>query len=92
MQIFIFYALQNFDKTPQNINVGLGHDYTINEYYSEIAKVVGFNGEFVHDLTKPIGMKQKLIDNTKLQRFCRKHTAKLRDELEKTDQYFRNKL
>ena len=24
--------------------------------------------------------------------FCRKHTAKLRDELEKTDQYFRNKL
>ena len=88
---FIFYALQNFDKMPQNINVGLGHDYTINEYYSEIAKVVGFNGEFVHDLTKPIGMKQKLIDNTKLQRFGWKHTTKLQEGLEATYQYFKEK-
>ena len=24
---FIFYAITKFDKMPQNINVGLGHDY-----------------------------------------------------------------
>jgi len=59
---FIYYALENFDKMPQNINVGLGHDYTINEYYQAIAKVVGYKGKFIHDLTKPIGMKQKLLN------------------------------
>ena len=29
---FIFYAIPKLDEMPQNINVGLGHDYTINEY------------------------------------------------------------
>ena len=30
---FVFYAIDHFETMPQNINVGLGHDYTINEYY-----------------------------------------------------------
>ena len=45
---------------PQNINVGLGHDFTIKEYYQTIAKVISYDGEFVHDLTKPVGMKTKI--------------------------------
>lgn len=32
-------------------------DYMINEYYVEIVKVVGFDGGFVYDLVKFIGMK-----------------------------------
>ena len=39
---------------------------SINDYYSEIAKSLDYKGEFSHDLTKPTGMKQKLIDDTKL--------------------------
>jgi len=41
---FVYYALDNFDEMPQNINVGLGHDYTINEYYEAISKVIGYQG------------------------------------------------
>lgn len=85
---FIYYALENFDKMPQNINVGLGHDYTINEYYQAIAKVVGYKGKFIHDLTKPIGMKQKLIDDTKLTKFGWKHKTSLEDGIKKIYEYY----
>ena len=39
---------------------------TINEYYSMVAKAFNWNGKFVHDLSKPSGMKKKLV-STKLQ-------------------------
>lgn len=86
---FVFYAIKKFDKMPQNINVGLGHDYTINEYYAEIAKVIGFEGEFVHDLSKPVGMKQKLIDDIKLKVFGWQYKTSLSDGIAKTYQYFK---
>lgn len=85
---FIYYALENFELMPQNINVGLGHDYTINEYYEAIAKVIGFKGEFIHDLTKPIGMKQKLIDGSKLKKFGWNHKTSLEDGIKKIYEYY----
>ena len=85
---FIFYAITKFDKMPQNINVGLGYDYSINDYYSEIAKVLDYKGLFSHDLTKPIGMKQKLINNTKQKEFGWKHKTTLKEGLIKTYKYF----
>jgi len=59
---FIFFILNNYEHTPQLINCGLGNDYTINEYYETIKQVIGYNGDFVHDLSKPAGMKQKKVD------------------------------
>ncbi|MDD3462281.1 MAG: GDP-L-fucose synthase [Sulfurospirillaceae bacterium] len=85
---FTYFALENFESIPQNINVGLGHDYTINEYYKVIAEVIGFEGEFVHDLSKPVGMKQKLIDDTKLQSFGWKYKTSLKDGIQKTYEYY----
>lgn len=85
---FVFYAINNFDRMPQNINVGLGHDYTINEYYKTIAKVIGFTGNIVHDLSKPIGMKQKLIDDTQLKTFGWHHKTSLEDGIKKTLDYY----
>jgi len=85
---FIFYAITKFDKMPQNINVGLGCDYSINDYYSEIAKVLDYKGLFSHDLTKPIGMKQKLINNTKQKEFGWKHKTTLKEGLIKTYKYY----
>jgi len=87
---FVFYAIEKIDQMPQNINVGLGFDYTINEYYKIIAKVIGFKGEFVHDLSKPIGMKQKLIDDTKLKKFGWQHQTSLEEGIKNTVEYFKN--
>jgi GDP-L-fucose synthase len=85
---FIFYAIDNLEHMPQNINVGLGHDYTINEYYQTIANIVGFTGTFTHDLSKPVGMKQKLIDDTKLKAFGWSHKTSLTTGLHQTYQYY----
>jgi len=58
----IWKIMADFDSIPDVMNVGLGHDYSINEYYQTIAKVVGYNGTYHHDLSKPVGMKRKLVD------------------------------
>jgi len=89
---FVYYAIYNFEKMPQNINVGLGHDYTINEYYQKIAKVVGYQGGFVHDLSRPTGMQQKLIDDTRLKEFGWKYKATLEQGIKKTYEYFINEI
>ena len=89
---FIFYALENFSKMPQNINVGLGYDFTINEYYNAIARAIGFTGNFVHDLSKPVGMKQKLIDITKLEQFGWKHQTSLDEGIKQTINYFKTSI
>ena len=89
---FIFYAITNFDKMPQNINVGLGYDYSINDYYSEIATVLNYKGKFSHDLTKPTGMKQKLIDDSKLKDFGWSSKTTLTEGLRKTIDYYKSKI
>lgn len=61
-----FRCLGMFDQLPRSMNVGLGHDHTVNEYYQTAAKVIGYSGRFVHDTTKPEGMKQKLVDNSRM--------------------------
>jgi GDP-L-fucose synthase len=87
---FIYYAIDHFETMPQNINVGLGHDYTINEYYQKIANAVGYQGSFTHDLSRPTGMQQKLIDDTKLKEFGWWHKTSLEQGVQKTYDYFVN--
>lgn len=57
---FINYSLTNYDLLESYTNVGLGYDYSILDYYKEIASVVKYTGDFKYDLTKPSGMKRKL--------------------------------
>ena len=89
---FIFFAIDTYDQLPQNINVGLGYDFTINEYYTAIAAVVGYTGSFVHDTSKPIGMQQKLIDDTFLKQLGWQHQTSLTEGLKKTVQFYKKKL
>jgi GDP-L-fucose synthase len=58
----IVSAIKNFETIPSYMNIGLGHDYTINEYYEIAANVMGYQGRFAHNLTKPIGMARKLVN------------------------------
>ena len=58
----IVHAVDHFDTMPDVVNIGLGHDHSINDYYRAVADVMGFTGRFVHDLTKPVGMARKLVD------------------------------
>ena len=80
--------MQNFSSMPVYMNAGLGFDYTINEYYEIIAKVIGYTGTFIHDITKPVGMKQKLVDVSKLNDFGWKYKTNLEEGIKKTYEFY----
>ena len=88
---FIYFAIKKFNEMPQNINVGIGKDHSINDYYKTIANIIGFKGKFKNDLSKPRGMKKKLINNQKLKKFGWEYKTSLEDGIKKTYEYFLNK-
>ena len=58
----IWKAVAEIQCIPSLFNCGLGYDYSINQYYAAVSEVIGWNGNFVHNLDKPVGMMRKLSD------------------------------
>lgn len=81
-------AVEHFDTLPSIMNVGIGKDLCIDEYYQAVAKVVGYTRKFVHNLSKPTGMKQKLVNIEKATSWGWYAKTGLMDGLKKTYQYY----
>lgn len=75
-------------EQPETMNVGLGHDFSITQLYQAVANVLGYEGEFVYDKSKPTGVKEKRVDISKqmLQGWKPKHS--LEEGIEKTYRYY----
>lgn len=84
----IWEGVDRYESMPSLMNIGLGSDYTVNEYYKEAASIVGYHGKFVHDLTKPVGMKQKLVSITSAKQWGWTAKLSLAEGLEKTYKYY----
>lgn len=84
----VLQGLRDFDQLPDLINIGLGYDCSINDYYSTAAQVIGWQGQFVHDITKPVGMRQKLIDITRQRNWGWASTTSLMSGIEKAYEYY----
>lgn len=84
----IVRAINNFNTLPSYMNVGLGDDYTINDYYHAAADVIGYAGIFIHDVSKPVGMARKLVSVERQQSWGWSASHTLRQGLEKTYQYY----
>lgn len=66
---FILGSLNNIQYLPQDLNIGFGQDFSVNQYYRVIADVVGFKGKFVHNVNAPVGVTHKLMDISKAKEF-----------------------
>jgi GDP-L-fucose synthase len=77
-----YYLMENYNE-PGLVNIGVGDDIPIKELAMLIKKVVGYEGEIEHDLTKPDGTPRKLMDVSKLHGFGWKHKIKLEEGLQK---------
>ncbi len=88
----VMRATKNFDTLPDYMNVGLGHDYTINEYYQAAADVIGYNGQFVHDVSKPVGMMRKLVNVERQCAWGWEAQIDLRTGIKKTYDYYVKEL
>jgi GDP-L-fucose synthase len=81
------HLMQTYND-PEIVNVGTGEDLSIGDLAELVKSVVGFEGEIVHDLTKPDGTPRKLLDVTKLHGLGWKHRIELRAGVESTYAWF----
>ena len=84
----IVRAMDNVEALPNYMNVGLGQDITITEYYQTVGEVMGYTGRFTHDLTKPVGMARKLVNVERQQTWGWSAQYDLRDGIAKTSDYY----
>lgn len=66
---FVRMAIDRFSELPEIMNIGMGEDHTVNEYYKITAQVLGYEGTFTHNLEKPTGMRRKLVDISRQKEF-----------------------
>ena len=84
------FLMNNYDS-HKIINVGVGEDITIKELVYTIASVVGYQGDFIWDRTKPDGTPRKLLDVSKLSNLGWQAKIKLEDGIKQTYEWFLKK-
>ena len=72
----------------EHVNVGSGSDLTIAELASLIAEVVGYEGGFAFDRSKPDGAPRKLLDVSALTRLGWQPRIDLREGLRRTYDWY----
>ena len=84
----IYFAMESILDIPDLMNIGVGTDYTIKEYYELVAKVIGWQGEFVFDHSKPTGMAQKLSDTSLQSKWGWQPKTTLKEGIRLTYKYY----
>jgi GDP-L-fucose synthase len=79
-----------YESAPDVMNVGLGTDYSVLEYYQMAAEVVGWNGRWRFDTSKPVGMRQKLISVERQMKWGWQFKTSLRDGMQLAYDYYLN--
>jgi GDP-L-fucose synthase len=72
------YLMDHYNE-PGLINIGTGEDIEIGELARLVARIVGYPGEILHDLSKPDGTPRKLMDVSKLHNFGWRHRIGLEE-------------
>jgi len=84
----LIFLMNHYDDS-EIINVGVGRDVSIKELVAHIVDVVGYEREVGWDTSKPEGMKQRLLDTTKLTNLGWKPQTSLDNGLFLTYEYFK---
>tara|TARA_R110000787_G_scaffold68753_7_gene153515 strand:+ start:183 stop:1118 length:936 start_codon:yes stop_codon:yes gene_type:complete len=84
----IWKAVFDPSALPGAMNIGLGHDHSINDYYATVADVIGWQGSFTHDLSRPVGMKQKLCSTKRQTDWGWTAPTSLRDGIAQTYRHY----
>lgn len=77
-----------YENGISQINVGSGEDLTISDLADLIAEVVGFNGEIIHDSSKPDGTPRKLMDVSRINKLGWKAKTSLKDGIIQTYNWY----
>ena len=83
----LVFLMQHYSE-ESHVNVGTGSDVTIREAAEMLAAIIGFEGRFVFDASKPDGMPRKLLDVSRLSALGWQAQTPLREGLEQTYRWF----
>lgn len=81
------FLMQNYSG-EDFVNIGVGDDISIKNFAEMIAEVVGFEGKFTYDTSKPDGTPRKLVDVTRLNDLGWTSQISLREGVERTYAWF----
>jgi GDP-L-fucose synthase len=70
------------------INIGTGKEVTIEDLAKLVKGVIGYEGDILHDVTKPDGSPRKLLDSSRLQSFGWNATMSLEEGIRRTYEFF----
>jgi GDP-L-fucose synthase len=62
-------SITKLSQLPQNLNLGLGIDYSVKELYQLVLKEINYECEIIPNLAKPNGNMRKLMDSSKAREF-----------------------
>ncbi len=74
----LFFLMENYDG-EEFVNCGSGVEITIKDLALLVKEIVGYEGNIVHDTTKPDGTPRKLTDVSKIHALGWKHQISLRE-------------
>jgi GDP-L-fucose synthase len=81
---FVAANWKSLSSWPSLMNVGIGVDLTVREYYEMVAEVTGYKGKFSYNTNRPTGMKRKLIDSSVAKQFGWKPQTSYLEGIKKT--------
>lgn len=84
----VMRAVQDVSGLPDLMNIGVGRDHSINEYYAAVAEVLGWYGDFVHDLAKPVGTRRRLADVSRQQAWGWAPPTSLQNGIARTYEFY----
>ncbi len=59
---FLWRFHDRLEELPETMNVGVGADHSVDDYYRIVGEVLGYEGRFRHDMSRPTGIPHKLLD------------------------------
>ncbi|MHB9035623.1 MAG: GDP-L-fucose synthase family protein [Armatimonadota bacterium] len=89
---YICSCLEHMGQLPDYLNVGYGTDHSVLEYYQMAAEVIGYDGDFVFDTGKPVGMSTKLLDSSRAYGCGWRPSTTPRDGIKRTYDYYLSQL
>ncbi len=84
----IWHFVNRIAEMPNMVNLGVGYEHTILEYYQAVADVLEWSGSFKFDLSRPVGMKRKLVSTKRQTALGWSPAISLRDGIQLTYEYF----
>lgn len=83
----LVFLMKNYSAAG-HVNIGSGAEVSISELAGLIAGVVGFDGSFEYDTTRPDGTLRKLLDVSRINRLGWQAKTRLEDGLKKAYESF----